>query len=193
MIRTKIKTNKLPRITGAEAEFYNPYEHHKQNLSNPLLFPKGMPAFWDEERSLFWNPSFGIVLDKKPKAPKTREYNDNTLPDLELALTRAYIFAELSVQNSEHAKALVHVTDDKRTFQELYRADAVDLIRTKHPGSIPFICSRTQALVFNLPDRMVGIVMPTKVALTDYQIECLKELGFDKKYHINLETLKEEF
>lgn len=200
MRRTKIKTNNLPRITGAEAEFYNPYEHHKQNLNQSILFPKGdMNIYWDEGRSIFWNSEFGIKLPKKPAVPKSRTIDDRELPDFNLELVSATLFAELSVQSGKDLQegwqankdgVLVQAADETQTVHPMYKATIIDLIRTKYPEATYHICKKTQIMAF-YTDELVGIMTPRKVHLTEYQIEQIVELGFDKTYHVNTEAEKE--
>ena len=197
MIRTKIKTNNLPRITGAEAEFYNPYEHRKQNLNQSILFPKGdMNIYWDEGRSIFWNSEFGIKLPKKPTTPKSRTIDDRELPTFDLEPVSAILFAELSVQQegwqADRDGVLVQAADETRTVHPMYKATIIDLIRTKHPEATYHICKRTQIMAF-YTDELVGIVAPREVHLTEYQIEQIVELGFDKTYHVNTEAEEEYY
>ncbi len=195
MIRTKIKTNKLPRITGAEAEFYNPYEHHKQNLNNKVLFPKRSPIFWDADQGVFWNGYMFIKLDKPPKIPKSKELEYRALPGFGWELSRATIFAEMSTQehqSDDAPGALLHAVNEQRTKHHLYDARTVDMIRTRYPSGRPHICANMGMLVFETPDGPVGGVMPHNVKLTEYQEQRLVELGFDKQYHIDPETIGDE-
>ncbi len=193
MIRTKIKTNPMPRITGAEAEFYNPYEHHKQNLNNKILFRKDIPSFWDEERSMFWNPLL-IKLPKKPAVPKSRVLENKPIPELDWDLSPATIFGEFSIQKSWETNqdgCLLHVTDETRHQTWVHDAAEVDLIRTKHPGARPSICRKTGMMGFHVGAELVGVTVAQLTELTDYQKEEIVRLGFDKQYSIDIEEGEE--
>ncbi len=194
MIRHKIKTNPMPRITGAEAEFYNPYEPHKQNLSNKILFQKDVPSFWDEERSMLWNPLL-IKLTKKPAVPKSRVLEDKPIPDFDWDLSPAIIFGEFSIQKSWMADrdgCLLHVTNEALHQTWMHDAAEVDIIRTKHPDARPSICRKTGLMAFYISTELVGVAVPHHIELTEFQKEEIVRLGFDKKYQIDLETEGEE-
>lgn len=197
MIRTKIKTNPLPRITGAEAEFYNPYEPHKQNLNTTILFPKEYPtAFWDENLSIFWNGEFAVKMQATPKVPKNKELEAKELPDFQLTPFRATLFAEFSVQKETGADkdtAFIHATDELRQIHCMYDAKIVDAIRSRHPEAKAFICIKMHLLCFYTGNELVGCAVPRLVPLTEHQIERMVELGFDKIFHISTETAKEPY
>ena len=175
--------SKLPRITGVEAEFYNPYEHHKQNLIKSILFPKEYHSFfWDESLSVFWSGVFAIKLPDKPKpSSKKHHIEPRALPVFRFQLHPGILFAELSVDEGVY----IHAADEANQVACMYDAKHVDAIRTKYPDAEPFMCVKTEILTFYLGAEFVGCVCPCKVRLTPYQVERIIELGYDIKYNIS--------